>query len=94
MAAPKRTMTPAHKKALAQGRESGRAVRDYLSALGGEQAEAWTQGHDRDADRTPRHDKPEGQRGSRSPTPPCCSCRKHSTSKLRSTGEVGSRDPT
>ncbi len=33
MAAPKRTMTPEHKKALAQGRESGRAVRDYLSAL-------------------------------------------------------------
>jgi hypothetical protein len=33
MAAPKRTMTDAHKKALAQGRESGRAVREYLAAL-------------------------------------------------------------
>lgn len=33
MAAPKRTMTPAHKEALAKGRESGRAVREYLAAL-------------------------------------------------------------
>jgi hypothetical protein len=33
MAPPKHTMTDAHKKALAQGRESGRAVREYLAAL-------------------------------------------------------------
>src|SRR3954452_24129446 len=33
MAAPKRTMTKEHKEALAKGRESGRAVREYLNAL-------------------------------------------------------------
>ena len=33
MPAPKRTMTNAHKEALAKGRESGRAVREYLAAL-------------------------------------------------------------
>jgi hypothetical protein len=33
MAAPKRTMTTEHKAALAKGRESGRAVREYLAAL-------------------------------------------------------------
>jgi hypothetical protein len=33
MAAPKRTMTAEHKQALAKGRESARAVKDYLNAL-------------------------------------------------------------
>jgi len=33
MAAPKRSMTDAHKKALAEGRKLGQAVREYLDAL-------------------------------------------------------------
>lgn len=33
MAAPKRSMSDAHKKALAEGRKLGQAVREYLDAL-------------------------------------------------------------